>query len=383
MELIATCSFGLEKLVYNEIKKLGLWVHYKDDGRVVFEGTLEEMAKANIWLRCAERVQIKLAEFKAETFDELFDQVNVLDWPKILPENAEFPVLCSTTRSKLHNEPAIQSIVKKSIVKNLQAKYNIEQIPETGPLYKILARFKNDICTISLDSTGDSLHKRGYRTESTEASIKETLAAALVLLSDWTPEKTLIDPFCGSGTILIEAGMIGHNIAPGLNRSFTFETWPECESIDLEKIKKEAAAEQNDKQIHLNGYDRSPLTIKIAQANSTRANLQKSIHLTVNDFRDLDFGRMANCVIVTNPPYGERMASTEEAEQNYKDLGEKFLQTLDSSLYIITPDTNFQELFGKPAHKNRKLFNGKIKCYLYQYPQGHDSPQEKSSSESE
>lgn len=368
MELIATCAFGLEKLVYNEIKKLGLWVHYKDDGRVVFEGTFEDIARANLWFRCAERVHIKLAEFKAQTFDELFDQVNTLDWPKILPENAEFPVLCTTTKSQLHNEPAIQSIVKKAIVKKLQAKYNIDQIPETGPIYSILARFKNDVCTISLDTTGESLHKRGYRTEATDAPIKETLAAAMVMLSDWTPEKTLIDPFCGSGTILIEAALIGLNIAPGLQRNFTFENWPEFKTIDLDKIKEEAHSQQNDIKLHIYGYDISPLAVKIAQANSTRINLQKQVHFTVSDFHALNFPEMENCTFITNPPYGERIGAAQEVEQIYSDLGEKFKETQNCSLYIITPNTDFEKIFGRPADKNRKLFNGNIKCYLYQYP---------------
>ena len=196
MQLIATCAFGLEKLVYHDIKKLGLWVDGTEDGRVTFQGEKADIARANLWLRTADRVHIKLAEFEAKTFDDLFDQCNALDWTTILPENATFPVLCTTTRSVLHNEPAIQSIVKKSIVKKLQSRHPGESlIPETGPTYSIMTRFHNDICTLSIDTSGDSLHKRGYRTESNQAPIKETLAAAMVLLSDWKPENFLVDPF--------------------------------------------------------------------------------------------------------------------------------------------------------------------------------------------
>ena len=374
MQLIATCAFGLEKLVYHDIKKLGLWVEGTEDGRVTFQGEPADIVRANLWLRTADRVHIKLAEFPARTFDELFDQSYALDWTGILPPGASFPVLCTTTRSTLHNEPSIQSIVKKSIVKKLQSRHPGEtQIPETGPTYSIMTRFHNDICTLSIDTSGDSLHKRGYRTESNQAPIKETLAAAMVLLSDWTPERTLVDPFCGSGTILIEAAMIALNIAPGLNRQFTFESWPDFQKLDLRALRHEAAEQslQNSSaapRLQIYGYDIDALSVKIAQANSTRAGLERHVHFAKSDFRTLDFSKMSNTTIITNPPYGERLATTEEAAAIYRDLGEKFRQTTESSLYIITPDTNFELLFAQKATKNRKLFNGNIKCYLYQYP---------------
>ncbi len=390
MQLIATCAFGLEKLVYQEIKRLGLWVDKTEDGRVTFQGEAADLVRANLWLRTADRVHIRLAEFPARTFDELFDQSYALDWTGILPPGASFPVLCTTTRSALHNEPAIQSIVKKSIVKKLQPRHpGQEQIPETGPTYSIMTRFHNDICTLSLDSSGESLHKRGYRTESNQAPIKETLAAAMVLLSDWAttsqkiqtptppPTRTLIDPFCGSGTILIEAAMIALNIAPGVNRQFAFDSWPEYQALDLRALRYQAASQSlldtpdssaPTPRLQIYGYDIDALSVKIAQANSTRAGLEKVLHFAKNDFRTLDFARMENVTIITNPPYGERLATTEEATAIYRDLGEKFRQTSESSLYIITPDTNFELLFGARAAKNRKLFNGNIKCYLYQYP---------------
>lgn len=384
MQLIATCAFGLEKLLYREIKELGLWVDKTEDGRVTFQGEPADLVRANLWLRTAERVHIRLAEFPARTFDELFDQTYTLDWNNIVPPGATFPVLCTTTKSALHNEPAIQSIVKKSIVKKLQPRHpGQSQIPENGPTYTILTRLHNDICTISLDSSGESLHKRGYRTESNLAPIKETLTAALVLLSDWptslqsgTP-RTLIDPFCGSGTILIEAAMIGLRIAPGLGRHFAFEAWPEYQALDLDGLRREAAAHSllnnptaaaNTPRLQIYGYDIDALSVKIAQANSTRAGLQKVLHFTKSDFRALDFSRMKAVTVITNPPYGERLSTTEEAAGIYRQLGEKFRQSVASSLYLITPDTNFEMLFGARASKNRKLFNGQIKCYLYQYP---------------
>lgn len=368
MQLIATCAFGLEKLLYQEIKKLNLWVIKTEDGRVIFEGEPEDLIRTNLWLRTAERVQIKLAEFEARTFDELFDQTYALDWPNILPENATFPVLCSTTGSILHNEPAIQSIAKKAIVKKLQTQRPQNPLPETGPIYSITVRLNKDHCTISLDSTGESLHKRGYRTRANLAPIKETLAAALVMFSDWTPDRPLIDPFCGSGTILVEAAMIGLNIAPGLDRNFAFENWPDYPAELTQKIRQEAFAQELKLDLNIQGSDIDPEAIKIAKYNTDNIGLLKNIKLTVSDFRDLDFPAYKNATIIVNPPYGERFDDLSEVEKIYSDLGHLFAQTKNSSLYLFTSFPNFEKTFGRPAERNRKLFNGRIPCRLYFYP---------------
>lgn len=368
MELIATCAFGLEKLVYLEIKKLGLWVVRTEDGRVIFEGSPEDLIRANLWLRTAERVQIKLGEFEARTFDELFDQTYALDWLEILPENATFPVLCSTSNSQLHNEPSIQSIAKKAIVKKLQTERPQNPLPETGPVYSIMVRFQQDRCTISLDSTGDSLHKRGYRTRANLAPIKETLAAALVMFSDWTPERPLIDPFCGSGTILVEAAMIGLNIAPGLDRNFAFENWPDYPAEITQKIRQEASAQELKLELNIQGSDIDPEAIDIAECNIDNIGLLKKIKLAVSDFRNLDFSTYKNATIIVNPPYGERFDDLSEVAKIYADLGKLFTKTENSSLYLFTSFPNFEKTFGRPAERNRKLFNGKIPCRLYFYP---------------
>ena len=367
MELIATCAFGLEKLLYQEIKKLGLWVIKTEDGRVTFKGEKDDIVRANLWLRTAERVQIKLAEFEARTFDELFDQTYALDWPSIVPEDATFPVLCTTTKSTLHNEPAIQSIAKKAIVKKLQTVRGSGNLPETGPTYSILTRFNQDICTLSLDTTGDSLHKRGYRQQANLAPLKETLAAALVLLSDWTPEIALVDPFCGSGTILIEAAMIGLNIAPGMIRYFAFQNWSDFPAELLEKYRREAKTQIIDRKLKIFGYDIDGETVKIARQNAANMELTKQIDFTQSDFRKLKFENLKDCTIITNPPYGERLSNEVDVAKLYTDLGKSYNMTNHSSLFLLTGFEEFQEAFARPADKNRKLFNGKLKCYLYQY----------------
>jgi len=389
MELIATCAFGLERLLREEIKQLGFWIEKTEDGRITFRGEKEDLAIANIWIRTAERIHIKIAEFPAKTFDELFDKTYELNWQEILPAECAFPVLCSTNRSKLHNEPAIQKIVKKSIVKKIQT-INSSQLDliEKSPLYAITARLKNDICTLSLDSTGASLHKRGYRAQSGLAPIKETLAASLVKLSNWDTTQPLIDPFCGSGTILIEGAMIAQKIAPGSMRKFTFEDWPEYKTMDLNEIRTKIPAQNLsnkdnfNEQKHINntkrqifGYDIDPNAISIARKNAKLAGVEKYINFEICDFQLLDFTKMNNATIITNPPYGKRLYNETQTnsvynnqhEEIYKQLGNKFQQTTNCSLNLLTSDESFEQYFGQKATKNRKLFNGQIQCRLYQY----------------
>lgn len=367
-ELIATCAFGLEKLVYDELKKLGLWVIKTEDGRVTFEGDQRQLIRCNLWLRCADRVQIKMAEFKAETFDQLFDQTNFLEWEKFIGPTDAFPIQATSVKSALHSEPAIQSIVKKAIVKRLQAKHNTEELPEnSGVLYQIVVKANKDQFILTIDSSGDSLHKRGYRTKANLAPIKETLAAALVKLSDWKPGQTLIDPFCGSGTIAIEAGLIAHNIAPGVHRKFALHDWPWINQEILETAYLEARnSALPDTKLPIYCFDIDPDSLIIAKENANRAGLE---HLNFKraDFNELDFAKFENCTFITNPPYGERMEDQGEIKQIYTQLGQKFAESKNCSLYLITSEEDFPNLFGKSADKNRKLFNGNIRCYLYQY----------------
>lgn len=368
MELIATCAFGLEKLLQEEMKKIGLWVTKTEDGRITFKGEQMALLRANLWLRCADRIQIKMGEFQATTFDELFDKTNVLEWENFIRQNDSFPIGATSVKSALHSEPAIQSIVKKAIVNRLQQKYNSQDLPEnSGAVHQIVVKTNKDQFIICIDSSGESLHKRGYRTQANAAPIKETLAAALIKLSDWTPGRTLVDPFCGSGTIAIEAALIAHNIAPGLNRKFAFQQWA---WMDQQKIKdaydeaKKLAKPLQKLPIYCFDIDQESLSI--AQENAKNAGFE-NINFKRSDFRDLDFSKFENCTFIANPPYGERLEDKAEVQKMYRDFGKKFLETKNCSLFIITSDENFPQLFGRTEDKNRKLFNGQIRCYLYSY----------------
>lgn len=411
MELYATCAFGLEKLVQEELKKLGVWVVKTEDGRITFRGDEMSLARANMWLRCADRILVKMAEFTAVTFDQLFDAVYAVEWEKFIGPNDAFPVSGSSVRSVLHSEPAVQSIVKKAIVKRLQAKHGVELLPESSnAVFQVMVKANKDVFVVGLNSSGESLHKRGYRTSSVLAPMKETLAAALVKLSGWgagdgiknyklkiindgvasqplVQKHALVDLFCGSGTIPIEAAMVALNIAPGLTRQFAFQQWPwfdkkngetaRAEARKLAKLPhKEAAGENgggelvNVVKLPIYGFDIDADAVKIAEENVGRAGIGR-LNFKRADFMDLDFTKFENCTFICNPPYGERMEDTGRVRQLYRELGEKFAQTKNCSLYLITSDEMFPALFAEATHrqpdKNRKLFNGNIRCYLYQY----------------
>jgi len=368
MELIATCAFGLEQLVRDELKKLGIWVLKTEDGRITFNGDEMTLVRANVWLRCAERIQIKMAEFTAVTFDQLFDAVNALEWEKYIAMNDAFPNNATSVKSILHSEPAIQSIVKKAIVKRLQLKHKTEVLPEnSGAVHQIFVKTNKDQFVISINTSGDSLHKRGYRPIANLAPMKETLAAAMIKLSDWTPDRTLVDPFCGSGTIAIEASLIAHNIAPGLKRQFAFQKWPWMDQNKISKVFEEAGKFAKPVQkLPIYCFDIDPEALAIAKENAKRAGFE-SINFKRSDFRDLDFSRFENCTFITNPPYGERLEEKSDVEKMYRDFGKKFGGSKNCSLYLITSNENFPKLFGRPADKNRKLFNGNLRCYLYMY----------------
>ena len=349
MELIATCAFGLEKLVYDELKNLNCWVIKTEDGRVTFEGDQLEIVKAT-------------------TFEELFSNVNAIPFETMIGVDDQFPVAATSTKSQLHSEPAIQKIVKMAIVKRLMAQHKTEVLPEkTNAVYHVFIKANKDVFTISLDTSGESLHKRGYRTESNLAPIKETLAAAMIKLSDWDRKRPLIDPFCGSGTIAIEAALIALNVAPGLRRQFAFHNWPWIGAKAIEQGYTEArmAAKYLEKlPIYCSDIDEE--TLMIAKNNSERANVDQ-IHFKLSDFHDLKFNKFNNCTFITNPPYGMRLEDEETARRIAYDLGDKFSETTGSSMFLITSDDNFPRVFGRPADKNRKLFNGNLKCYLYSF----------------
>ncbi len=367
MHLFATCAFGLEKLVQNELKQLGYKILLTEDGRVTFEGDELAIVRSNLWLRTAGRVHIKMGECHAMTFDELFDYVTALPWEKYIQKNDMFPIAASSAKSVLHSESALQSIVKKAVVKRLQGIYSINQLPEdSASKYHIHVHFNKDHCVISIDTSGDSLHKRGYRSRANLAPMKESLASALVILSGWKGETTLLDPFCGSGTILIEAAMIALHIAPGLKRNFAWQSWPWIESSDIQKAYEEARNAQVKKPLVLIGYDIDPEVIGIAKHNAKLAGVEgiKFIH---KDFRDIDFLEHQNVTFITNPPYGERLEEIEHVKQLYVELGKKFNEAVHSSLFLITPVEEFPQLIKRKETRNRKLYNGKIKCYLYSF----------------
>ena len=387
MELLATCPFGLEKLVFDELKKIGLWVIKTEDGRVTFRGEEMAMIRANMWSRCADRILMKTGDFVAVTFDQLFDAVFAIEWEKYIGPNDAFPVYGSSVRSVLHSEPAIQSIVKKAIVKRLQSGHHTESLPEnSGLVFEILVKLNKDQVVIGLNTSGVSLHKRGYRISAGVAPIKETLASALVKLSGWTPDRPLVDLFCGSGTIPIEAALIAMNVAPGILRSFAFLRWPWFDKANIsvaraeaQKLAKgfQAASLTTGEQVTvvpqklpIYGFDIDAEALKVAEDNANRAGIAR-LNFKRSDFNELDFSKFQDCTFICNPPYGERLEDTARVRQMYRRLGQQFALTNNCSMYLITSDDMFPKLFaegtGRQPDKNRKLFNGTIRCYLYQY----------------
>ena len=366
MELIATCTFGLEKIVKDELKELDLWFLKTEDGKVTFKGDEKSIITANKNLRCASRVEIKMGEFIATTFDELFDHIKNIEWEKFIGKSDKFPVKAMSTKSILHSEPAIQSIIKKSIVKRLQEKHQTESLPENSKsTYQIVARCNKNKFLLSIDTSGESLHKRGYRKEEGEAPIKETLAAGMIKLSDWNKEKILIDPFCGSGTILTEAALMTKNKLHTQDRKFAFESWQWMEKFIKEY---ENTAHEGKKQSpKIFGFDIDKKAIETALKNAKSAGVEDLIVFKNQDFNNANFQNFENTTFITNPPYGERMEEKETVSKIYKDFGEKFKQTKNCSLFLITSREDFPTLFGRKETKNRKLFNGNIKCYLYYY----------------
>lgn len=368
-ELIAPCHFGMEAVLKREIYDLGYDITLVEDGRVTFEGDAEAICRANIFLRTAERVLLKVGKFHAETFDELFEQTKALPWEDYLPEDAKFWVAkASSIKSKLFSPSDIQSIVKKAIVERMKEDYETDWFEEDGAAYPIRMFLMKDEVTLALDTSGASLHKRGYRTMSSKAPITETLAAALILFTPWKPGRILVDPFCGSGTFPIEAAMIAANIAPGMKREFTAEQWTNLIQPELwQEIRQEAEdMVDTDIETDIQGYDIDGDVIKAARENAKRAGVEHLIHFQQRDVADLHHPKKYGFVI-TNPPYGERLEEKEALPELYTAIGKAF-RGLDSwSEYLITSYEDAERYIGRKADKNRKIYNGMLKTYFYQF----------------
>jgi len=365
--LIATAAMGLESLVAREVKQLG-YEPETENGKVTFEAPIAAIPRANLWLRVADRVKLKMGEFKAETFDELFEQTKALPWELYIPEEGKFPVSGKSVKSTLFSVPDCQAIVKKAIVERLKLKHGVaSRLPENGAQHKVEVAILKDVVTLTIDTSGAGLHKRGYRVGQGEAPIKETMAAALVMLTNWKPEAPLIDPFCGSGTIPIEAAMIGQNIAPGFNREFDSENWKWIRRKHWEQAFNEAEELANyDQTLDIHGFDIDHKMIEVASANAIEAGFGDLIGWKQMQVKDLTL-QGENGYILGNPPYGERLGDQEKVAEIYKDLGQVMSNYPSWSTYILTAYDEFEKAYGKEATKKRKLFNGFIETNYYQY----------------
>ncbi len=368
LELIATATFGLEAVVKREIENLGFRVLKSEDAKITYLGDERAVVKSNLWLRCADRVLIKLGEFNAFTFEELFQQAKALPWEEWIPEDAKFTVTGTSVKSKLHSVPDCQAIVKKAIVEKLKETYHCQWFRESGPEYVIKMTLLKDRVTITLDTSGAGLHKRGYRVKDVAAPIKETLAAAMVQLSYWKEGRLLLDPLCGSGTIPIEAALIGKNIAPGLNRRFASEQWPAIPA-HLWKEERKAAFEaiKDDADIRIQASDILPSAVKAARENAIEAGVDECIEFHIKPLKDVMLPENYG-IVICNPPYGERIGEKEEIRRIYADLKKLFTDNPTWSLYLITTDREFETLaFDRLADRRRKLYNGRLEVTYYQY----------------
>mgnify|MGYP001039491236 FL=1 len=365
--LIATAAMGLESIVAKEVNQLGYECKV-DNGKIEYKGDERAIARSNLWLRTADRVKIKVGEFKAVTFDELFEKTKALNWETFLPVNAEFPVQGKSVKSKLFSVSDCQAIVKKAIVDRLRSQYKqVSWFEENGPLFKIEVALHKDIATITIDTSGVGLHKRGYRVNQGEAPLKETLAAALIQLTNWHPDRPFWDPFCGSGTIPIEAALIGQNIAPGFNRDFASESWPWIGKNIWDDARNEAEdLAKYDQPLKIIGSDIDHRMIKVSEENAIEAGLGDLIEFKQMQVTDIST-RDQYGVLVGNPPYGERLSERREVEKLYSEMGKAFSKLDTWSIYMLTSYEQFEEVYGKKATKKRKLFNGFIRTDLYQY----------------
>lgn len=367
LTLIATTVFGMEAVVARELEAMGYRGLFVQDGKVIFTGGVADIARTNLWLRSADRVLVRMGFFEAKDFDALFEQTKALPWEDFLSIDSRFPVSGNSVRSQLHSTPHCQSVVKKAIVERLKKSYQRHWFEETGTQYQIDVTITNDQATLSIDTSGPGLHKRGYRDKQGPAPIKETLAAGLLQLSYWNAGRPFLDPFCGSGTIPIEAAMIGCNIAPGLNRSFDAEDWVQIPR----KIWKEARTEALDSRKKSMGFpavgsDRDWKMVAMSEHHAKQAGVAANVQFHKRDFEDIEIEQEYGC-IVTNPPYGERLGEMAEVEELYREMGRRLSGMETWSIYVFTAHKYFERLFGRPADRRRKLYNGTIECHYYQY----------------
>ena len=378
MEWIAPCHFGLESILKREIQDLGYEISQVEDGRVVFRGGMDAVCRANIFLRTAERILLKAGSFQAVTFDELFERTKEIPWEDYIPEDGKFWVTkAASVKSRLFSPSDIQSIMKKAMVERLKEKYHTQWFQETGASYPVRVFLMKDVVTVGIDTTGVSLHKRGYRPAAGKAPIAENLAAALIMLTPWKRDRILVDPFCGSGTFPIEAAMMAANIAPGMNRSFTAETWT---NLVAKKVWYEAVNEAQDLitdniETDIQGYDADPEVLRTARRNAENAGVAHLIHFQQREVKDLNHPRKYG-FIITNPPYGERLEEKSALPRIYRDFGEAFRRLDSWSAYMITSYDDAERYFGRKAEKNRKIYNGMIRTYFYQFP-GPKPPRQK------
>ena len=368
-ELIAPCHFGLEAVLKKEILDLGYEISLVEDGRVTFIGDDEAICRANVFLRTAERVLLKAGSFKAETFEELFQGTRNIPWEDFIPEDGKFWVAkASSIKSKLFSPSDIQSIMKKAMVERLKNRYGVTWFPENGASYPLRVFLYKDMVTVGIDTSGESLHKRGYRTLTSKAPITETLAAALILLTPWNRDRILVDPFCGSGTFPIEAAMMAANMAPGMNRSFLAEEW---RNVIKRKCWYEAMDEagdlvEEDVQVDIQGYDVDGDIVKAARSNAQSAGVDHMIHFQQRPVSALSHPKKYG-FIISNPPYGERIEEKENLPALYREIGERFAALDAWSTYLITSYEDAQKYIGRKADKNRKIYNGMLKTYFYQF----------------
>lgn len=363
----APCIFGLEGICANEFRFLGLKNVRAENGRVLFSGDFSAMARANINSRYAERIQILLAEFRATSFEELFDNVKKINWECFVGMSDAFPVKGSSLNSQLRSVPDCQKIIKKAVVSKLSEKYMLSWFEETGAVHQIQFLIMNDRVSILLDTSGAGLHKRGYRAEANEAPIKETLAAAMAELSGVRPNHFVVDPMCGSGTVLIESAMKALKIAPGLNRYFAAERWSCVPPETFEQERLLAKSKINlDADFYAEGFDIDSAVLEVAKRNAEKAGVADKIFFARRDINDFTLPE-GYCTVITNPPYGERLLDIKSAEALYQVMGEKFAPAKDKRYTVITPDDDFEKLFGRKADKRRKTYNGTLKCQIYMF----------------
>ena len=367
LQFSAPCLMGLEGICADELKRLEIENVRAENGRVLFEGDFSTLARANLCSRYSERIQLLLGEFYVYSFEDLFQGVSKIRWEELIGEKEAFPVKGHSVSSKLSSIPDCQKIIKKAVAKRLGARYGTSWLEETGSIHQIQFLIIKDKCSIMLDTSGAGLHKRGYRANSAAAPIKETLAAAMAELSRVRPFSTVIDPFCGSGTILIESALKALNIAPGIRRSFAAEKWSIIPS-SVWSLERERAMDnvRHDAEFQAFGYDIDDNAISLTLENARKAGVEKRIRAEKRDISDFE-ENLERAAVICNPPYGERLLDMEKARELYKIMGEKFIPKQGWSYSIISPDDNFENIFGRPADKRRKLYNGMIKCQLYMY----------------